>query len=129
MRGGGDHAVGAEATAQPGPSQGCFPKERFRYDAGTGTYACPNGQQLKPLYISRVRGTRLIHDANRGACRGCALKAQCTSNSSRRIGRYADEAVLDRLAERLAGRRAEHPFGSIKHGMGHGGFLMRRRSG
>ena len=25
-----------------------------------------------------------------------------------------------------AGRRAEHPFGSIKHWMGHGGFLMRR---
>ena len=25
-----------------------------------------------------------------------------------------------------AGRRAEYPFGSIKHGMGHGGFLIRR---
>ena len=25
-----------------------------------------------------------------------------------------------------AGRRAEHPFGSIKHWMGRGGFLMRR---
>ena len=45
-----------------------------------------------------------MHDANRGACRGCALKVQCTSNSYRRIGRYADEAVLDRMAERLADR-------------------------
>ena len=53
----------------------------------------------------------------------------------RRNGRYADEAVLDRMAERLAGRpgvlhrrreSVEHPFGSIKHWMGHGGFLMRR---
>ncbi len=93
---------------------------------------------LKPLYISRVRDTTLMHYANRGACRGCALKVQCTSNSYRRIGRYADEAVLDRMAERLADRpgvlhrrreSAEHPFGSIKHWMGHGGFLMRRRSG
>ena len=76
-----------------------------------------------------------MHYANRGACRGCALKVQCTSNSYRRIGRYADEAVLDRMAERLADRpgvlhrrreSAEHPFGSIKHWMGHGGFLMRR---
>ena len=39
------------------------------------------------------------------------------------------------MAQRLAGRpgvlhrrreSAEHPFGSIKHWMGHGGFLMRR---
>ena len=82
-----------------------------------------------------MRDTRLIHDANRGACRGCALKVQCTSHSYRRSGRYADEAVLDRRAERLAGRpgvlhrrreSVEHPFGSIKHWMGDGGFLMRR---
>ena len=119
----------------PARRSGRFPKERFRYDAGTDTYACPNGQQLKPLYISGVRDTTLMHYANRGACRGCALKVQCTSNSYRRIGRYADEVVLDRMAERLADRpgvlhhrreSAEHPFGSIKHWMGHGGFLMRR---
>ena len=82
-----------------------------------------------------MRDTTLMHDANRGACRGCALKVQCTSHSYRRIGRYADEAVLNRRAERLAGRpgvlhrrreSVEHPFGSIKHWMGHGGFLMRR---
>ena len=119
----------------PARRRGRFPKERFRYDAGTDTYACPNGQQLKPLYLSRVRDTTLTHYANRGACRGCALKVQCTSNSYRSIGRYADEAVLDRMAERLADRpgvlhrrreSVEHPFGSIKHWMGYGGFLMRR---
>ena len=124
----------------PARRSGRFPKEQFRYDAGTDTYACPNGQQLKPLYISRVRDTTLMYYANRGACRGCALKVQCTSHSYRCIGRYADEAVLDRRAERLADRpgvlhrrreSAEHPFGSIKHWMGYGGFLMRRleRSG
>ena len=125
----------AKPRRSPARRRGRFPKERFRYDAGTDTYACPNGQQLKPLYISRVRDTKLMHYANREACRGCALKVQCTSNSYRRIGRYVDEAVLDRMAERLAGRpgvlhrrreSAEHPFGSIKHWMGHGGFLMRR---
>ena len=62
----------------PARRSGRFPKERFRYDAGTDTYACPNGQQLKPLYISRVRDTTLMHYANRGACRGCALKVQCS---------------------------------------------------
>ena len=119
----------------PARRGGRFAKERFRYDTGSDTYVCPDSQRLKPLYTSRVRDTTLLHYANREACRGCDLKALCTTNSYRRIGRYADEAVLDRMAERLASRpglldrrreSAEHPFGSIKHWMGHGGFLMRR---
>ena len=119
----------------PARDRGRFPKARFRYDAGTDTYACPVGQQLKPLYTSRVRDTTLIHYANRGASRGCALKALCTSDSYRRISRYEGEAVLDRMAERLAQRpellrqrreSVEHPFGSIKQWMGQGAFLMRR---
>ena len=42
----------------PARRSGRFPKERFRYDAGTDTYACPNGQQLKPLYITAGCATR-----------------------------------------------------------------------
>ena len=40
----------------PARRSGRFSTERFRYDAGTDTYACPNGQQLKPL-----RGRRSFH--------------------------------------------------------------------
>ena len=49
--------------------------------------------------------------------------------------RYVNEAVLERMAERLArrpeilkrrGESVEHPFGSIKQWMGQGAFLMRR---
>ena len=47
----------------PARRSGRFPKERFRYDAGTDTYACRNGQQLKPPYISR--GARHDVDALR----------------------------------------------------------------
>ena len=86
------------------------------------------------MYTSRVRNETLHHCANREVCRDCTLRALCTAGSYRRISRYEDEAVLDRMAERLASRpglldcrreSAEHPFGSIKHWMGHGGFLMR----
>ena len=119
----------------PARDRGRFPKARFRYDAGTDTYACPVGQRLKPLYTSRVRDTTLVHYAHRGACRGCALKALCTNDSYRRISRYQGEAVLDRMAERLTQRpellrqrreSVEHSFGSIKQWMGQGAFLMRR---
>ena len=44
----------------PARRSGRFSKERFRYDAGTDTYACPNGQPLKPLYVSRVRDTTFV---------------------------------------------------------------------
>ena len=51
------------------------------------------------------------------------------------ITRYDNEAVLERMADRLAARpevldqrreTAEHPFGSIKQWMAQGAFLMRR---
>ena len=59
---------------------------------------------------------------------------QQSPNSYRRISRWANEAVLDRMAERLAARpdllqvrreSVEHPFGSIKQRMNQGYFLMR----
>ena len=51
----------------------------------------------------------------------------------RRISRWENEAVLDRMARRLATRpdilavrreTVEHPFGSIKQWMNQGAFLM-----
>jgi hypothetical protein len=54
--------------------------------------------------------------------------------SYRRISHWANEAVLDRMTERLAARpellrvrrdTVEHPFGSIKQWMNQEYFLMR----
>lgn len=115
---------------------GLFTKDRFRYDAGADTYTCPGDQVL------RFRGRRPVRDdvhltvyANVAACRDCALKVKCTSAASRVVTRYENEAVLERMADRLAARpevldqrreSVEHPFGSIKQWMGQGAFLMRR---
>lgn len=72
--------------------------------------------------------------SNPRACGGCELKAQCARGSFRRITRWEGEAVLDRMATRLAVRpeilnirreTVEHPFGSIKQWMNQGAFLMR----
>ncbi len=68
------------------------------------------------------------------SCGGCELKAQCARENFRRITRWEGEAVLDRVAIRLAARpgildirreTVEHPFGSIKQWMNQGAFLMR----
>jgi len=74
-------------------------------------------------------GTRTARHAE------AALKLRCTNADFRVVNRFENEAVLDRMADRLAARpdvldqrreSVEHPFGSIKQWMGQGAFLMRR---
>lgn len=69
------------------------------------------------------------------ACKTCSLKARCTTSEARAVTRYEDEAVLERMAKRLAAKpdivndrreTVEHPFGSIKQWMNQGAFLMCR---
>ena len=113
---------------------GHFPKDRFRYDPGEDVYRCPSGQRLDTRYQSVTRGHVSIQYSNPNACAGCVLKDRCTDGRYRRINRWENEAVLDRMAVRLASRpgilavrreTVEHPFGSIKQWMNQGAFLMR----
>src|SRR5512147_3093656 len=113
---------------------GLFRKEEFRYDPTSETYLCPGGQQLHPLYRCVKGDHTTVQYCNRNACRGCELKPQCTADTYRRVGRWTEEAVLDRMEARLAARPeilkqrreiAEHPFGSIKQWMNQGTFLLR----
>ena len=116
-------------------SQGLFPKERFRYDGGEDIYICPDGQRLALHSKRKRRDIFFASYANRAACKACKLKSKCTKSAFRRVLRYVDEAILERMAERLAARpelrdarreSVEHPFGSIKQWMGQGAFLTRR---
>jgi hypothetical protein len=121
---------------QRGPSvrEGLFRKDEFNYDAETDSLICPAGQQLHPYSSSLMRGLKKINYANRAACRDCPLRPRCTKNQFRSVSRLENEAVLDRMAARLALRPGildqrresiEHPFGTIKQWMYQGAFLMR----
>jgi transposase len=113
---------------------GLFGKERFRYDPGPDVYRCPAGQTLTYRFATVEQGRSIRYYAT-PACRRCALKPHCTRNQeSRRITRWADEAVLERMAQRVRAhpevmrqRKAivEHPFGTIKRWMDQSYFLMR----
>ncbi|MEO0821946.1 MAG: transposase, partial [Pseudomonadota bacterium] len=117
-------------------ADGLYTKDRFRYDAEADTYTCPADQILRFRGHRPVReGVRLAVYANSRACKECALKTRCTNAAGRVVTRYENEAVLERMADRLAARpevldrrreTVEHPFGSIKQWMGQGAFLMRR---
>jgi CheY-like chemotaxis protein len=119
----------------PAAREGFFTKEAFRYDPDKDVYICPAEQVLSPRYASKSRENVKFDYCNRDACKGCALKPRCTNNPYRRVSRLENEAVLDRMAARLAARpdvldqrreSVEHPFGTIKQWMYQGAFLMRR---
>ena len=122
---------------QRGPSvrEGLFRKDEFTYEAETDSMICPAGQRLHPYSSSMLRGLKKINYANRAACPDCVLRPRCTGNRFRSVSRLENEAVLDRMAARLARRpgildrrreSVEHPFGTIKQWMYQGAFLMRR---
>ena len=115
-------------------ANGRFPKERFTYDPAVDAYHCPGGQLLNTRYRSVTRGHVSIQYSSPAACAACQIRARCTGGRWRRINRWENEAVLERMAKRLAARpgilnvrreTVEHPFGSIKQWMNQGAFLMR----
>lgn len=118
----------------PAVREGFFPKEAFRFDPATDTFACPAGQTLQPCRRGRSRDNVKVDYSNREACKACQLRPRCTK-TYRHVSRLENEAVLDRMAARLAARpevlnqrrsSVEHPFGTIKQWMNQGAFLMRR---
>jgi transposase len=112
---------------------GLFSKEDFVYDAENDNYTCPAGQILRCSTSARSHG-RSIHYYITPHCSRCDLRSQCTRGKRRRIGRRADEQVLQAAHARAQKRPdlmkarsslAEHPFGTIKCFINHGRFLTR----
>jgi transposase len=119
----------------PAKRDGLFPKEAFTYDTERDGYHCPGDKFLKLRGVGTIRGMERRLYTGYSVCPGCVLKDRCTKSRQRQITRYGNEAVLDRMADRLAARpeiqdirreTVEHPFGTIKQSMNQGAFLMRR---
>jgi transposase len=113
---------------------GRFGKQDFVYVAADDVYICPARERLTYRYTSEEDG-KMMRRYWTSACKTCALQAQCTTGSERRVARWEHEAVLetvqarlDRHPEKMTERRstAEHPFGTIKCWMGATHFLTRR---
>ena len=82
--------------------EGFFRKDEFRYDAGRDAYVCPFGKVLTPIRHGRLRDLAKVDYGNRRAC-DCPMRARCT-NDVRSVSRLENEAVVDRMAERLKKR-------------------------
>lgn len=114
---------------------GLYDRSEFRYDAEKDEYICPANQILSRRHRSFEDGKNVdTYYASIPICRACPKKEQCTTGQNRRVRRWEHEQVLDELdsrmvnePERMQVRRstAEHPFGTIKHWMGHTHFQMK----
>src|ERR1700726_3451387 len=65
-------------------AKGRFGKQDFVYVAADDVYLCPSGEQLTYHYTNEEDGKTLRRYWT-NACRGCALKSQCTTGKERRI--------------------------------------------
>lgn len=116
-------------------ADGRFDKGDLIYVASDDEYQCPAGNRAIYRFTSEERGLQ-IRCYWSSACIGCAIKAQCTPSSYRRIRRWEHEEVMEAVQQRLEQKPAammlrkstvEHVFGTLKHWMGWTHFLMRRK--
>lgn len=114
-------------------AKGLFDKRDFVYLPEVDEYRCPAGQSLTWRFRSIEAGLEMDCYWS-SVCKGCRLKAQCTSGPNRRVRRWVHEDVLDAMQQRLdrdAGKMrtrrctVEHPFGTLKSWMGYTHFLTR----
>ena len=120
-------------TTSGAKAHGRFDKADFIYIARDDEYQCPAGERAIYRYTREEHGLQLRRYWS-SACSQCAIKAQCTPSSERRISRWEHEEVLEAVQRRLdkthdamtvRRRTVEHVFGTFKHWMGYTHFLTR----
>ena len=130
----------AQRTKLPGP----YHKDRFRFDAATDTYPCPQGQTLVFAGI-RHRKDRLpmrAYRAGAAVCRACPAFGTCTKDAhkGRLIEISQENPVLVAHRALMATARAkglyarrkelvEPVFGIVKEQQGLRRFLLRGKAG
>jgi hypothetical protein len=131
----------AEGEWQRAEPQGRFSKGRFRYDADSDSYVCPAGEHLVFQREGMDRGRPFRRYRTEGACAGCALRPQCTSDpQGRAIQRYEGDpyreamvAVLEQPAARAVYMRrgpiVERPFAELRERQGLRRFHRRGQAG
>lgn len=115
-------------------NDGHYHKCDFSFEEATDSYRCPSGASLGRESETIKHGVRTFIYSNAVACRSCPIRQRCTSTGYRRIDRWEQEAIVERVAARVAAnpqvlrkRRTlvEHPFGTIKFWMNQAAFLSR----
>jgi len=127
--------VSKQKPSNPKSQPEQFNTDKFVYNSDTDTYLCPVGETLLPRNKKTAKRRSFY---NKTACSKCPHVDVCTSgkNGFRTItrGEYAkvysnaDRVFRENLElYKLRQQIVEHPFGTIKHTMHGGYFLLRTR--
>jgi len=79
-----------------------FAKSAFNYDKANDLYHCPGGKELRRIGPFEADGRTVFHYVNPQACRGCALRPNCTVSEYRTIQRNLHEQAMEDAAARVA---------------------------
>jgi transposase len=140
----GDQVLSCEGTGvapivpktltSSGAKRGLFTRQDFIYDAEHDHYTCPAGAKLTKIHRRVDHTEDFDRYRHLSACFTCPLRPRCTPTKLRRIKRWENEDVLDRMQARLdrmpeamgvRRQTVEHPFGTLKAWMGATHFLTR----
>jgi transposase len=140
----GDQVLSCEGTGvapivpktltSSGTKRGFFTRQDFIYDAEHDHYTCPAGAKLTKANRRADHAEDFDFYRHLSACFTCPLRSRCTPTKLRRIKRWENEDVLDRMQARLdrmpdamgvRRQTVEHPFGTLKAWMGATHFLTR----
>ena len=140
----GDQVLSCEGTGvapivprpltSSGTKRGFFTRQDFIYDAEHDHYTCPAGAKLTKIHRRADHTEDFDRYRHLSACFTCPLRPRCTPTKLRRIKRWENEDVLDRMQDRLdrmpeamgvRRQTVEHPFGTLKAWMGATHFLTR----
>src|SRR3979411_1300017 len=138
----GDQVLSCEGTGvapivprpltSSGTKRGFFTRQDFIYDAEHDHYTCPAGAKLTKANRRADHTEDFDFYRHLSACFTCPLRPRCTPTKLRRIKRWVNEGVLDRMQARLdrmpeamgvRRQTVEHPFGTLKAWMGATHFL------
>src|SRR5438067_1820105 len=140
----GDQVLSCEGTGvvpimpktltSSGAKRGFFTRQDFIYNAEHDYYTCPAGAKLTKANRRADHTEDFDFYRHLSACFTCPLRPRCTPTKLRRIKRWVNEDVLDRMQDRLdrmpeamgvRRQTVEHPFGTLKAWMGATHFLTR----
>ena len=127
-------AIASSPLTSSGTKRGLFTRQDFIYDAEHDHYTCPAGAKLTKGRRRADHTEDFDFYRHLSACFTCPLRPWCTPTKLRRIKRWENEVVLDRMQARLdrmpeamgvRRQTVEHPFGTLKAWMGATHFLTR----
>lgn len=120
--------------------KGRFTRDAFTYDKECDDYTCPAGKRLTRAVSTQKKKDKVnfVYRGTSAMCKACTLREQCLPEKTacKSIYRWEHEEITEAhiktmqtdAAKAIVKRRGsivEHPFGTIKQGLGWSHFLVR----